>query len=69
MYILEQLVANGYPVEVRGRVAGEWYQVVVVDEEEELVLQTPEQVAFVLAQAQTGACSALTRPRDKAAGG
>lgn len=69
VYVLERLVADGYPVEVRGRVTGEWYQVVVVDEEGELVLQTPEQVAFVLDQAHTGACSAPERLREKAAGG
>src|SRR5260370_22231210 len=58
MRVLEALTSSGYLAEMVVRPLEEWYQVVLVDEGYELVLETDEQVQFIIDQARAAAVEA-----------
>src|SRR5258708_40248584 len=69
--VLEALASSGYLAEMVVRPLEEWYQVVLVDEGYELVLETDEQVQFLIDQARAAAVEAhdhssrTNEPRSK----
>lgn len=52
--LLEVMKTHGYLVEVRLRLTGSWYQVVLIGEDCKLVLESPEHVEYVVEQASKG---------------
>ncbi len=52
--LLEALIAAGYEAEVRVHLEGQWYQLLLVSEECEWVLDTPQKVQSVTEQLQQG---------------
>lgn len=53
--LLGVLIASGYEAEVRVHLEGQCYQLILIGKGCELVLETSEQVQFVIKQAQSGA--------------
>jgi hypothetical protein len=52
--LLEALLTAGYEAEVRVHLEGQWYQLLLVGEGCEWVLETPQQVQLVIEQIQQG---------------
>ncbi len=59
--VLEALASSGYTAEMMVRPLEEWYQVVLVDEDCELVLETAEHVQCIIEQAHATALKARRR--------